>query len=111
MTRLLVVLLLLAAPVVAGAQVRLYTLDCGRATATDGGFLSDTGEYDGKPLAVADPCFIVRHPKGILLWDTGLPDKIAETKSGVDDGPAHMEVTATLAGQIKALGLAPADVS
>jgi len=111
MTRLLVVLLLLAAPVVAGAQVRLYTLDCGRATATDGGFLSDTGEYDGKPLAVADPCFIVRHPKGILLWDTGLPDKIAETKSGVDDGPAHMEVTATLAGQIKALGLAPADVT
>src|SRR5689334_6352398 len=96
---------LLALPALAAGpapNVRLYTLDCGRATAADSGFLSDTGEYDGKPLEVADPCFIVRHPKGVLLWDTGLPDKIAATKGGVDDGPAHMEVTATLAAQLKA---------
>lgn len=93
-------------------NVRLYTLDCGRATAADMGFLSDTGEYDGKPLAVADPCFIVRHPKGILLWDTGLADQMAETKGGVDGGGGtRFIVTATLAGQLKALALAPADIT
>ena len=60
-------------------EIRLYALDCGYATARDGGFLSDTGEYDGKPVAVAVPCFLVRHPKGTLLWDTGLSDKVAES--------------------------------
>jgi len=70
------------------------------------------GEYDGKPLAVADPCFIVRHPRGILLWDTGLADQMAETKGGVDGGGGtRFIVTATLAAQLKALGLAPADVT
>lgn len=111
MTRLLVVLLLFAAPFAAGAQVRLYTLDCGRATAADSGFMSDTGEYDGKPLKVADPCFIVRHPKGILLWDTGLSDQLAEAKPGKDDSGNRMIVTVTLAAQLKALGLAPSDIT
>ncbi|MGE5640933.1 MAG: N-acyl homoserine lactonase family protein [Clostridia bacterium] len=91
--------------------IRLYTLDCGRASFQDMGFLSDTGDYDGKPGKVADPCFVIRHPKGILLWDTGLPDKMAESKGGIDDGGTHMEVTATLAGQLKALGLTPADIT
>jgi len=107
----LVAALLLAAPLVAGAQVRLYTLDCGRASAPDMGFLSDTGEYDGKSFTVADPCFVIRHPKGVLLWDTGLSDKMAESKGGVDEGGAHKSAHQTLAGQLKALGLAPADVT
>ncbi len=34
-------------------EIRLYALDCGRASSKDSGFLSDTGEYDGKPVAVA----------------------------------------------------------
>jgi len=93
-------------------NVRLYTLDCGRATAADMGFRSDTGEYDGKPLTVADPCFVVRHPNGVLLWDTGLDDKMAEAKGGVDGGGGNrFIVTATLAGQLKALGFAPSDIT
>ena len=93
-------------------ELRLYALDCGRAKAADMGFLSDTGEYDGKPGTFAVPCFLIRHPEGVLLWDTGLSDKMAESKGGVDiDGGTHMDVSATLAGQLKALGLAPADVT
>jgi len=91
---------------------KLYSLDCGRATAADSGFMSDTGEYDGKPLEVAVPCFIVRHPKGILLWDTGMPDKMAEAKGGIDAGGGNrFIVTATLAAQLKTLGIAPGDVT
>ncbi len=64
--------------------IRLYALDCGRASFKDSGFFSDTGEYDGKPGAVAVPCFLVRHPRGTLLWDTGLSDKIAVGLSAGD---------------------------
>ena len=110
--RTLVIAILLAGASAAHSQVKLYALDCGRASAKDFGFISDTGEYDGKPATVVAPCFVVRHPKGILVWDTGLGDKLAETKGGVDmGGGIHMEVTRTLAGQLKALGIAPADVT
>jgi len=92
-------------------EIRLYALDCGYATAKDGGFLSDTGEYDGKPVAVVVPCFLIRHPKGTLLWDTGLSDKIAETLNGVETDGFHMSMAKTLASQLKALGLSASDVT
>jgi len=111
-TKLFFLLLWTGLAAAAQPDVKLYALDCGRASAADFGFMSDTGEYDGKPGEVVVPCFVVRHPKGILVWDTGLGDKMAESKGGVDmAGGIHMSVGATLAGQLKALGIAPADVT
>lgn len=107
-------LLVLAAPSMAAdevKQVRLYALDCGRLDLKDMGMFADTREYDGKAGAMIDPCFLIRHPKGVLLWDTGLGDKIAESRDGVDSGGIRMRVATTLAAQLKALGLAPADVT
>jgi glyoxylase-like metal-dependent hydrolase (beta-lactamase superfamily II) len=93
-------------------EVRLYALDCGRADFKDMGFFSDTGEYDGKPGTVIAPCFVIRHPKGTLLWDTGLGDKIGEVKGGMDPAPGiHVQVDTTLADQLKAIGLAAADIT
>ena len=93
-------------------EVRLYALDCGRAEFKDMGFFSDTGEYEGKPGAIAVPCFLVRHAKGTLLWDTGLGDKLSESKDGVERaGGIRLRVTVTLAEQLKALSLTPADVT
>jgi N-acyl homoserine lactone hydrolase len=92
-------------------EVRLYALDCGAAEFKDMGFFSDTGEYDGKSGSVAASCFVIRHPKGTLLWDTGLGDKLAETKGGVDQGAVHMRVDTTLASQLATLALAPADIT
>jgi len=92
-------------------EVRLYALDCGRIQLKDMGIFSDTGEYDGKPVAIVDPCWIIRHPKGTLLWDTGLGDKLAESKNGVDFDLGHMQVDVTLLDQLKAIGLTPADIT
>jgi glyoxylase-like metal-dependent hydrolase (beta-lactamase superfamily II) len=92
-------------------EVRLYTLDCGHVDVKDLGWFSDTGEYDGKPGSFAVPCFVIRHPKGTLLWDTGLSDKLAENKNGLDNGGFHMSVAVTLADQLTTLGLTPADVT
>ncbi|HKA87460.1 MAG TPA: N-acyl homoserine lactonase family protein [Haliangiales bacterium] len=94
------------------AEVRLYALDCGAADFKDMSFFSDTGEYDGKAGSVVVPCFVVRHPKGTLMWDTGLGDKLAETKGGADVAPGiHARVDHPLMEQLKALGLTPADVT
>ncbi|MGH8175776.1 MAG: N-acyl homoserine lactonase family protein [Steroidobacter sp.] len=92
------------------AHVRLYALDCGNITAKQLGQFSDTGEYDGKSGELVDPCFLIRHPKGDLLWDTGLGDSLAAQKDGVTSGSFHVRVNITLASQIEALGLKPADI-
>lgn len=112
---LVVVLLsLCASPVpAADTDLRLYALDCGHAELKDMGLFSDTGEYDGKPGKIVAPCFVIRHPKGILLWDTGLGDKIAATPQGVDmfGGAIHESVPVTLAAQLKTLDIAPKDIT
>jgi N-acyl homoserine lactone hydrolase len=78
-----------AAAEIAGAvsSVRLYTLDCGRIDFKDMALFSDTGEYDGKPGSLVDPCFLIRHPKGILLWDTGLGDALLGRNDAANDAP------------------------
>ena len=99
-------------PAAAGvATTRLYTLDCGRISTKDFGLFADTGEYDGKPGKVVGTCYVIRHPKGVLVWDTGLPDAIAEHKEGVDNNGIHLEMPATVASQLQAIGLTPGDVT
>ena len=82
--------LCMAAPCYARAPgLRLYILDCGHATFKDMGGFSDTGEYDGKSGEIADPCFLIRHPKGDLLWDAGLGDHYNYPKEGSDAAPGQ----------------------
>src|SRR5260370_23685514 len=103
-TLLLVAAALAPARSVAAADVRLYALDCGHASFKDMAMFSDTGEYDGKPGQIADPCFVIRHPNGVLLWDTGLGDKFAATKEGEDVLPGiHVTVPITLVEQLHSL--------
>jgi N-acyl homoserine lactone hydrolase len=110
---LLPILWLNAPPCAASvAQLRLYVLDCGHADFKDMGGFSDTGEYDGKPGEIAVPCFLIRHPKGDLLWDTGLGDRFAATKEGSDAAPGvHVRVPKTLVAQLQSLGLEPKAVN
>lgn len=97
-----------AAPV---ESLRVYVLDCGRLEFKDLGVFSDTGEYDGKPGTMSEPCFLIRHPKGDLLWDTGLGDSIAATKGGIELLPGVRYIVDTpLLAQLQQLGLTPVDV-
>lgn len=113
-TRLFSVFALSAAALTASAAdapIRLYVLDCGRIEFKDMALFSDTGEYDGKSGKLVDTCYLIRHPKGTLLWDTGLGDKIAEQKGGVDNNGIHLTVDVTLQQQLKSLNLTPRDIN
>ena len=93
-------------------DLRLYVFDCGHATFKDMGGFSDTGEYDGKPGEIAVPCFLIRHPKGDLLWDTGLGDHYNYPKEGSDAAPGvHVTVPVTLLAQLQSLKLTPKDIN
>jgi glyoxylase-like metal-dependent hydrolase (beta-lactamase superfamily II) len=113
MALLLMGLWLIASRCVAGtSELRLYVLDCGHASFKDMGGFSDTGEYAGKPGEIAAPCFLIRHPKGNLLWDAGLGDRFAASKDGSDVAPGvHVTVPVTLLAQLQSLGMTPKDVT
>jgi N-acyl homoserine lactone hydrolase len=99
----------------APTSVRLYVFDCGKLK------ISDTSVYGFAPsdLAAADmpvPCFLVAHPKGTLMWDTGvLPDKVLASGGSVTQGnpgsSALATVTKPLKAQLAEIGYAPGDIT
>jgi len=92
-------------------RVRLYTLDCGHFDVTDMGFFSADGKPTGQGERMPVPCFVIRHPKGVLLWDTGLKDSTAQSKEGVKDLVGREFMDIPLSEQLKALSLGPSDIT
>ena len=109
----------LAAPPSANAQtgkptppksVRLYVLDCGKITVANG----DSMGFKPGELATSNmvtPCFLIVHPRGTMIWDTGeIPD--SAFKSGVAPQTAGaFTVDRPLLPQLAALGYTPADIT
>ena len=92
------------------ASVRLYALDCGQIEFKDMGMFADTGELDGKSATLADPCFVVVHPKGELLWDTGLGNSFVGKGSVEAEPGVRVTVARTLEEQLKQIGLKSEDI-
>ena len=116
---ILLAVLLCAAPVAiptpSGAQggiERLYVLDCGQNIGRDQGRWSP-GVNEGKPMEFSDNCYLIRHAKGFLLWDTGVPDAVAAMPDGmvVAGGAITYRRAKTLAAQLAEVGVKPAEVT
>jgi N-acyl homoserine lactone hydrolase len=90
-------------------EIRLYTVNCGHLEFKDLSFFSDTGEYDGgKSGVIAVPCFVIRHPKGILVWDTGLSPHFPK---GVNAAGVSGGIDVPVEKYLAQIGLEPADVN
>jgi N-acyl homoserine lactone hydrolase len=100
-------------------SLRLYVFDCG---ALD---VADTGRFRLKREEVATDklsvgCYLVAHPRGTLIWDTGaVPDSMV-TPGGAavrhrillpDGQERHVTLGTTLKAQLAQAGYAPGDVT
>jgi N-acyl homoserine lactone hydrolase len=85
----------------APAAMRMYVFNCGTIKAedvTEYGFKA--GEIPPRDFVVT--CYLVVHPKGTLIWDTGLtPDSKLKPESG----------TRPLKAQLAEVGYSPADIT
>jgi glyoxylase-like metal-dependent hydrolase (beta-lactamase superfamily II) len=92
--------------------VELYAMDCGRATFANVDVFADDGSFAGQSRELVDPCYLIRHPSGDLIWDTGFPDAIADMPDGLDLAAmgAHVIMPHKLADQLAQLNLTPADI-
>ncbi|MFC3051736.1 N-acyl homoserine lactonase family protein [Kordiimonas pumila] len=93
-----------------GASIKLYALDCGEIEMLDLGLFSREGKYDGQKNSAVDTCFLIRHPDGDMLWDTGLPEGLNALPEGLINGPFHIKVPVKLTDQLQELGMTPADI-
>src|SRR5882672_11835953 len=91
-------------------SLRLYVLDCGIITPPN------VDNYGLKVSEVADtrmvtPCFLIAHPRGTLMWDTGeIPD--SAFKDGVlPQKLRNYTVNRPLLPQLAAIGYAPANIT
>ena len=91
-------------------SLRLYVLDCGKITP------ANLDAYGLKPSEVVNmnmitPCFLIVHPRGTLMWDTG---EISDGafKDGVSPQKLNnYTVNRPLLPQLAAIGYTPANIT
>jgi N-acyl homoserine lactone hydrolase len=91
---------------------KLYILNCGEGVAGDISRWSP-GVNVGQSMPFVDNCYLMHHAQGWLLWDTGVTDAVAAMPNGQapqDPRMTHWKKPTTLAAQLEAVGVKPADV-
>jgi N-acyl homoserine lactone hydrolase len=91
---------------------KLYILNCGEGHVIDISRWSP-GVNVGKSMDMAENCYLMHHTQGWLLWDTGVTDAIAAMPDGqapADPRAIYWRRPKTLASQLEALGVKPAEI-
>jgi N-acyl homoserine lactone hydrolase len=116
--RALSAVLALAAAFAANAQaadappsLRVYVMDCGTVEVNDISKFSP-GVDTGVKKVLTDSCYLIAHPKGSLMWDTGFGDELASKPDGQKVSENfHVRLKRGVAAQLKEIGVAPDAVS
>jgi N-acyl homoserine lactone hydrolase len=100
-----------SAPLAEVTSPRLYVFDCGTLV------YNRPEDYNLKREEVRDSnmgvtCYLVVHPKGLLLYDTGLNDRLVGRPlyENVVDGYGQIKFN-TLRGQLADIGVTPANIN
>jgi glyoxylase-like metal-dependent hydrolase (beta-lactamase superfamily II) len=95
----------------ASDRLRLYIFDCGYLQATAIPFVTADGAQEAVTATFANVCYLVQHPKGLLMWDAGLADSLIDLPDGLTIGAWRLVVTRTLASHLDALKISPASIT
>ena len=91
------------------ALLRLHVFDCGELSFPDiSAFGLKNADTDVRRMFV--PCYLIRHPRGDLLWDAGLDRAIVGARRVIDGGGFTMTYARSLLDQLDDMGLSPDDV-
>jgi len=91
---------------------RMYVFNCGESRTTDVSRWSP-GVNVGQPWEFSNNCYLIRHAKGLMLWDSGLSDAIAAMPDGLValGGALRMQMPKTLASQLAEVDVKTTDVT
>jgi N-acyl homoserine lactone hydrolase len=87
------------------SALKLYVFDCGHITVEDIAMFQPEVDVH-TPKQLVDSCYLIVHPKGMLMWDAGLSDELAKAPDGKFSGGGFvMQVTHPLAAQLAEIGI------
>jgi glyoxylase-like metal-dependent hydrolase (beta-lactamase superfamily II) len=91
---------------------RMYAFNCGESRTTDVSRWSP-GVGVGQPWEFSNNCYLIRHAKGLMIWDTGFNDSVAGMPDGLvaAGGALRAKLSKTLAAQLSEIGVKPTDVT
>ncbi len=89
----------------------LYMFDGGTIEANDKNMFAQGDTYNGEAITLSDAFFVLKHPDGILLWDTGLPESLVDKNPYTSpDGAFTISREDSIVDQLASIGLLPEDV-
>jgi N-acyl homoserine lactone hydrolase len=94
-----------------GAVERLYVFNCGESTVSDVSRWTP-GVNVGKPGAFSANCYLIRHAKGWMMWDSGINDNDATMPKGFQRGKLspHYILRKPLRFALSEIGVDPAKI-
>ena len=95
----------------AGVAEKLYRLDCGHSLANDESVWTP-GENIGRDIEFSSTCWLIRHGREWLLWDTGVPEAALNDPKGWSTLPKLIvyHLDKSLTDQLAEIGLKPGDI-
>jgi N-acyl homoserine lactone hydrolase len=89
---------------------RLYVLYCGEVQVYDLSLFSP-GFNINTTATLSNNCYLIRHAKGWVLWDSGYPDALVEQPEGIIGRRSIVFRKKTLVAQMAEIGITPAQVT
>lgn len=85
-------------------DLKIYAFNVGDILVKDISLFSP-GIDSGMSKQFTNTAFLIRHPKGDLMWDTGLPDELSFVEAGNDNPNFTMKMPTMLRSQLDSLGV------
>ena len=93
---------------------RMYVLYCGEGSAPDmARWTPGVSANTGKPITLTNSCYLIKHAKGWMLWETGYAESLASMPNGNPTPVLHWRWSnpKTLSAQLAELGVKPEQIS
>src|SRR5579871_1064429 len=90
---------------------RLYRLDCGHSLANDESVWTP-GQNVGRSIEFSSTCWLIKHGREWMLWDTGVPESALNDPNGWSTLPKLIvyHLDKSLTDQLAEIGLKPSDI-
>ncbi len=93
-------------------EVKLYTFDGGSIVVNNLNLFAQGDRYKGDSIQLANAFYVISHPKGNLLWDSGLSEGLVGQPAYTSpDGAFTITRKDSIINQLKTINLSPDDIN
>jgi glyoxylase-like metal-dependent hydrolase (beta-lactamase superfamily II) len=93
------------------STIKIHAFHAGHIITKKVRFFGPNGAEENRDIAIPNTCYLISHPNGLVMWDAGLADPIADRPGHtLTRGKFRFTLDRTLAGQLLEIGVASEEV-